>query len=203
MWHIDASKVRLLDGTVAWLPGVLDNASRNVLAWTIAPSCEAAVTAEVLTDAVKFLPKDADPVMVITDDGRENVAVEDESFAGLLQRITAQVDVSFSNSMIESLWNQAKRRWLYLHELDTVDTLRSLFGRFIDDHNALIPRVALGGRTPDEVFLGCEQDVPGRLAELRAQARVERVAFNRALTGCGGCDGPVDPLPREEVVDCR
>jgi putative transposase len=156
-----------------------------------------------LSAAVKFLPKDAAPVMVITDDGRENVAVEDEGFAGLLTRITAQVDVSFSNSMIESLWNQAKHRWLYLYELDTVDTLRSLFGKFIDDHNALIPRVALGGRTPDEAFLACEQDLPGRLAELRAQARVERVAFNRALTGCGGCDGPAQALQKDEVVDCR
>ena len=44
MWHIDASKVRLLDGTVAWLHGVIDNASRKVLAWTVAPSCEALST---------------------------------------------------------------------------------------------------------------------------------------------------------------
>jgi hypothetical protein len=59
----------------------------------VASACEAAATAEALSAAVKFLPKDADPVMVITDDGRENVAVEDAELRGLLTRIVAQVEL--------------------------------------------------------------------------------------------------------------
>jgi transposase InsO family protein len=180
LWHIDASQVRLLDGTKAWLHAVIDNASRKVLAWTIVPSCEAAATLEVLREAVLLLPRGGDPTIVVTDDGRENVAVEDETFVGILQRITAQVDVSFSNSMVENLWHQAKHRLLCLHKLDNVETLRRLFAKYVDDHNGLIPRVALGGRTPDEVYFGTAKDVPAKLAAPRAQARVDRVAFNRA-----------------------
>ena len=203
LWHIDASQVRLLNGTKAWLHAVIDNASRKVLAWTVAPSCEAAATLEVLREAVKFLPKNTDPVSVITDDGRENVAVHDESFKGILERITAQVDVSFSNSMIENLWHQAKHRFLYLHELDTVEPLTRLFRKYVEDHNTLIPRAALGGRTPDEVYFGNAVDVPEKLAEARARARVDRVAFNRSQRPCGGCDGPRQPTPRKECVDGR
>ena len=83
LWHIDASQVRLLDGTKAWLHAVIDNASRKVLAWTIAPSCEAAATLETLREAVTFLPGAGEPTLVVTDDGRENVAVHDEVVAAV------------------------------------------------------------------------------------------------------------------------
>lgn len=115
----------------------------------------------------------------------------------------AQVDVSFSNSMVENLWHQAKHRMLYLRELDSVETLRGLFAKYVEVHNSLIHRVALDERTPDEVYFGTGQDVPQKLAEARAQARVDRVAHNHALVGRGGCAGPVQPSPREECVDCR
>ena len=203
IWHIDASKVRLLDGTVAWIHGVIDNASRRVLAWTVGTTCRAAATEELLRVAVRLLPADVPPVMVITDGGSENVAIEDDDFVAVLLRVRAQVDVTFSNSMVENLWHQAKHRWLYLHQLDSIDSLRRLFDKFVDDHNSLIPRVALGGRTPDEVFFGRELDVAAKLAEAGARARAERVLTNRATPSCGGCDGPSVAPPREEVVDCR
>ena len=37
-----------------------------------------------------------------------------------LKRILAQVDVVFSNSMIEAWWRMLKHQWLYLNDLDTV-----------------------------------------------------------------------------------
>ena len=97
--------------------------------------------------------------------------------------------------------SQAPLAWL--HQLDTVDNLRKLFAKFIDDHNALIPRVALKGRTPDEVFFGARADVADKLSAARAQARVDRVAYNQALPSCRGCDGPSQPTSREDVVDRR
>ena len=203
IWHIDASRVRLLDGAVAWIHGVVDNFSRRVLAWTIAPSCEAAATEEILRAAVSCLPDRREPVVVVTDDGSENLAVEHQDFGEVLRRVRAQVDVTFSNSMVENLWHQAKHRLLYMHELRDVATLRRMFGKYVDEHNSLIPRVALGGRTPDEVFFGREVDLPERLAAARTRARAQRVEVNRALTYCGGCDGPAPATPREEVVDCR
>jgi transposase InsO family protein len=126
IWHIDASKIPLVDDTVVWVHGVIDNYSRKILAWTIGGTCKADATDELLRQAIQFLPAHADVVTVVTDGGSENVAVEDDAFAGLLRRVRAQVDVTYSNSLIESFWAQLKHRWLYLHDLDTTTALKTL-----------------------------------------------------------------------------
>jgi transposase InsO family protein len=198
---MDASKIRLVDDTVVWVHGVIDNYSRKILAWTIGGTSKADATDELLRQAIQFLPAHANIVTVVTDGGSENVAVEDDAFAGLLRRVRAQVDVTYSNSLIETFWAQLKHRWLYLHNLDTTAALPALIATFVEDHNVLIPRAALGGRTPDEAFLGREEDLPERLAVARRQACADRVQFNQARASCGGCDGPGHPTSRGEVVD--
>jgi len=45
--------------------------------------------------------------------------VDDLVGLGQLHRILAQVEVSYSNSMIEALWRALKHGWLFLHQLDT------------------------------------------------------------------------------------
>lgn len=189
LWHIDATRIRLMDGTVKWIHGVIDNHSRKLLGWTVGDSCRAAATEILLREAVPFIAPGTEPVTVLTDGGSENVPVEADEFGTLLRRVRAQVDVVHSNSMIESFWAQLKHRWLFLHPLDTEATLVRLVAEFVHDHNSLIPRAVLGGRTPDEVFLGEGLDVPETLTAASASARAERVAANRALAGCGGCGG--------------
>jgi hypothetical protein len=39
-----------------------------------------------------------------------------------LRRVIAQIDVSFSNSLIEAWWRTLKHHWLYLHSLDDLAT---------------------------------------------------------------------------------
>ena len=63
-----------------------------------------------------------------------------------------------------------KHRWLYLDGLDSLDSLRRHFATCVEDHNTLIPRMALAGRTPDEAFLGTASDVPRTLATERTRA---------------------------------
>jgi putative transposase len=38
--------------------------------------------------------------------------------------VIAQIDVSFSNSLIEAWWRSLKHRWLFLHPLDNLATVR-------------------------------------------------------------------------------
>jgi hypothetical protein len=106
--------------------------------------------------------------------------------------VIAQVEVSFSNSMIEAFWLALKHRWLYLHRLDTLDSVRALVGTYVGDHNDLIPRVELGGRTPTEAYEG--RPAPA-LEEACREARARRLEANRK-TSCGVCDEP----PCERVV---
>ena len=54
----------------------------------------------------------------------------------------ALVDVSFSNSMIEAFWRSLRHQWLYLHTLDSLDTLRGLVSFYVEAHNSAMPQSA-------------------------------------------------------------
>jgi hypothetical protein len=54
------------------------------------------------------------------------------------RRILAQVDVVFSNSMIESWWKILKHWWLYLNVLATIDDVRKQTAFYVDQHNRVI-----------------------------------------------------------------
>jgi hypothetical protein len=195
LWHIDVTIFRLLDGSRVYLHAVLDNFSRRILAFRVERVLGAETTREMLLEARHRLGAEtAKPVRVFTDGGSENVCLtSDAELATLVTRVIAQVEVSFSNSMIEAFWSALKHRWLYLHRLDTLDAVRRLVAQYVGDHNDLIPRVELGGRTPTEAYEG--RPAPA-LEDACREARARRLEANRR-TSCGVCDEPpcerVDP----------
>ena len=75
---------------------------------------------------------------------------------------------------------------VYLHTVDTFSTLERLIVKYFNDHNTLIPRAELGGRTPDEAFFRREEDLRVRLRERHRAARAMRVAKNQQRR-CGAC----------------
>ncbi len=117
-----------------------------------------------------------------------NEQVDDMVSLGLLSRVRALVDVRFSNSMIESWWNNLKHQWLFLHRLETVSAVRRHVAFYVAEYNATIPHAAFSGQTPDEVYVGRGEEIPGQLAAARLAARAKRLAANRALS-CSACLG--------------
>jgi transposase InsO family protein len=105
-----------------------------------------------------------------------------------LTRVLAQVEVTFSNSMIEAFWRSLKHAWLYLHTLDSLAALRRLIEFYVAAHNEVMPHSAFQGQTPDEVFFGIGDDITARLAQARESAREKRMKENRAAR-CGACVG--------------
>lgn len=102
IWHIDTTLLRLLDGSRAYLHAVIDNFSRRILAWKVTPTFEPAATAEILLPASQGVAHGTPTVL--TDGGRENFngAVEELIQSGLLQRLLARTEITYSNSLIES-----------------------------------------------------------------------------------------------------
>ncbi len=88
--------------------------------------------------------------------------------------------------MVEAVWSPLRHRWLYLHTLDSFAGLQTLIRSYFLDHNSLIPRVELGGRTPDEVYFGRELDLAERLRARHVEARARRVETNRSAS-CRRC----------------
>jgi transposase InsO family protein len=191
IWHLDASLIRLLDGSRAYLHAVIDNYSRRILAWRAAESFEPEVTAQVLLEATRSMTSAAVPTALV-DGGIENFnsAVDRLVQTGLLKRVLAQTEIQFSNSMIESWWRVLKHQWLYLNTLDHIATVRKLVTFYVEQHNQRLPHSAFQGQTPDEMYFGTGADVPKRLATARIEARQSRLAANRALS-CQNCSEPV------------
>ncbi len=199
MWHVDASILRLLDGTRAYLHSVIDHFSRRILAWTIAGRLEPMNTGLVLARAASNLEGSA-KAAVYMDSGIENINGHvDKLFeVGTLERVIAQIDVSFSNSMIEAWFRSIKHQWLFLHQLNDLATVKRLVEFYVVEHNEVLPHSAFRGQTPEETCFGQGNAVPGELAAQRQQARRRRLQQNQEAA-CSAC--PRSSLaPKEDVA---
>jgi transposase InsO family protein len=112
--HLDVRIIRLLDGTRAYLLGVIDNYSRRILSWSLEERLGSGGTCRILREAVIQLNECPGHAVAIADSGSENVngAVDDLLDGKDLSRVLAQVEVTFSNSMLEAFWRSLKHSWL-------------------------------------------------------------------------------------------
>ena len=132
---------------------------------------------------------DDEKPLLLADGGVENVngAVDKLVKNGLLKRLLAQTEITFSNSMIESWWRILKHQWLYLNTLDTVRTVEKLVAFYVDEHNTKLPHSAFRGQTPDEMYFGTGDHVPDKLESARQAARKPRLEVNRQES-CSHCE---------------
>jgi len=186
--HLDVTIIKLLDGTRTYLHAIIDNYSRRILSWTLETRLGSGATCRVLRDAAKEIVGNIGRTLVVTDAGSENVNrdVDDELSGVNLERVLAQIDVTYSNSMIEAFWRSLKNSWLYLHGLESESGLRRLIAFYVQAHNEVMPHSAFNGQTPDEVYFGTGSAIAAELAAGSARARDARMARNRGAR-CGVC----------------
>ncbi len=185
--HVDVTIIKLLDGTKVFVQAVMDNFSRKILSWRVSAALEPWRTGELLKQAAAELLKAGGRGMnLVADSGVENVKFDVALKDTGIGRILAQVEVSYSNSLIEALWRQIKHSWLFIHRLDTVATIEKLVAFYVEQHNTVLPQWVLKRRTPDEVFRGEAVDLPERLIEAHRVAIRDRIEANRRLS-CDSC----------------
>jgi len=187
IWHVDTSLIRMVNGSRAYLHAVIDNYSRRILAWRVLDHFEPGITAQLFLDASDSM--DSETPTVLVDGGSENynAAVDEVVESGLLKRVLAQTEIVFSNSLIESWWRVLKHQWLFLHELDSAQTIEKLVAFYVEQHNTHLPHSAFRGQTPDEMYFGTGEDIPKQLHESRLAARRSRLEANRAQS-CRMCE---------------
>ncbi|MBW2422523.1 MAG: transposase [Deltaproteobacteria bacterium] len=195
--HLDVTIIKLLDGTRAYLHAVIDNYSRRILSWTLEDRLGSGGTCQIVREAAAELIQRCGETTVVADSGSENVNgdVDDILRDEELTRVLAQVEVTFSNSMIEAFWRSLKHSWIYLHNLDNFTGLGRLIEFYIKAHNEVMPHAAFDGQTPNEMYFGTGCAVPAELAAARKAAREERMKTNRSA-GCGVCI----PDPHSEAL---
>jgi hypothetical protein len=151
------------------------------LSWSLEERLGSGGTCQILREAVVQLNNCSEQTIVVADSGSENVngAVDDLLDGEDLSRVLAQVEVTFSNSMIEAFWRSLKHSWLYLHSLDSFSALRRLVEFYVTAHNEVMPHSTFDGQTPNEMFFGSSDEVAQNLLAARRSAREERVRQNR------------------------
>jgi putative transposase len=194
--HLDVTIIKLLDGTRAYLHAVIDNYSRRILSWTLEEHLGSGGTCRILREAARQVCASAKDTTVFADSGSENVNREVDNLLEHenLTRVLAQVEVTFSNSMIEAFFRSLKHGWLYLHTLDSLTALHRLIDFYLTAHNEVMPHAAFDGQTPNEMYFGTGDTVAVELATARRTAREERIKANRAAA-CSVCFRETDSRP--------
>jgi transposase InsO family protein len=175
-----------------FIQAIIDNASRYVLAWQVTQDYGGANTKALIEKALEVANRISGNVGIpnlFADDGTENQNKDVDSLvkAGKIIRTIAQIDVEFSNSMVEALFRSLKHRWLFILSLTTFEAVCRAVDEYITDHNNRIPHYALGGAVPLEVFSGTwTEESRARLSELSTTAVAQRIEFNRSKR-CGLC----------------
>ncbi len=125
---------------------------------------------------------------MVADAGVENVnaQVDELIHTGVLRRLLAFTELTFSNSMIEAWWRSLKHQCLFLHSLESVATIRRLVAFYVHEHNQVLPHSAFRGQTPDEMYFRSGDAVPADLTSRAAAARRARAEANRS-TSCETC----------------
>ncbi len=188
IWHVDATVIRLIDGSKVYLHAVIDNFSRRILSWKVSDRLQPANTVAILLEAAKHVdPSEGSPSLLV-DGGSENFNSEVDEFIknGTLQRLLAMTDVMFSNSMIESWFRAIKHQWLFMNTLDSVSRVEKLVEFYVAEHNGRIPHSAFQGQTPEEVYFGTGGRIPDDLEAARVTSRQIRLEKNRAVS-CSAC----------------
>ena len=189
--HLDLTILRLQDGTKAFVQCVIDNFSRYVLAWKASSDYGGVQTKALLIQALSKA-KELGLAMtpnVLVDSGTENINTHVDSLISEndITRTIAQIDIEFSNSMIEMLFHRMKHRYFFTIPLTNFDALKNAVDFFLTETNEKIPHAALKGATPLEMIQG--QWTECQLLELKEQIKLclkDRALTNKSLR-CSPC----------------
>ena len=117
IWHMDVTVFKTMDNVKAYIHILMDNFSRYILNYRVSLELRAQTTFEMLKESYyEHIHSDGNSnIELITDGGPENNNNIVNSFIEMpdisIKKLTALVDINFSNSMIESYNKLLKYRF--------------------------------------------------------------------------------------------
>jgi len=188
--HADMTEFKTEDQKKAYIYLVQDNYSRTILGYQLSLERKASYTFENLykVNEQYLVPANIKECMLLTDDGSENygevkkwIEVSDNP---KINHVIAQVDIHFSNSMIEAANKQLKYRFLYHQKIKDYSSLDQYLKKAIEDFNHR-PHAILNGLTPIEVLQGksYNKETQNNFLSLAKQTRILE---NQKMKCCRG-----------------
>jgi putative transposase len=193
IWHIDVMLYKTLDGVTSYIYFVVDNFSRCILSWRVAPVLSAAIRTETIREAVEkriALKGYSGPdTAIIADGGPENCnRTIDDYIAHApvpLSKLIAGIDVMFSNSIVEAVNKIFRYRHLIPEKIANYSYLEQHLEKSVNEYCTIRPHASIGGLTPFEGYTGVTLDRTEYRRMVAAEMR-RRVEENRK-TGCTVC----------------
>ena len=160
-----------------------------ILGWKISLEYKSSIMLENLRNVYThfILEKEVPLTVLLVDDGIENkgfvsIAIENQEIK--LNKLIAQKDIIFSNSMIEAVNKRMKYDFLFRTELLDIEHTQRFLETAVEQYNHR-PHSALFGLTPHEVFHGRAPDKALFRPKI-AEVKMLRKAENKALS-CDSC----------------
>ncbi|EMK09755.1 integrase core domain protein [Leptospira sp. serovar Kenya str. Sh9] len=103
--HMDTTILRVQDGSKAYIHFIMDNFSRTILGWKASLEWNAKNTVSNLKEVCEKFNLFHKPIRLLCDDGSENQGAVNGFLDQpnlFIKKLIAQVDISYSNSMIEA-----------------------------------------------------------------------------------------------------
>jgi len=179
--HADLTIFRPLDNTKVYIYFIADNFSRKILSWKASLQYSAKYTFANLKEVYEANNINEQDINInfMVDDGSENKAEVDTFIeSSNINKIVAQKDVIFSNSMIEAVNKRIKYDFLFPEELQNFKQTKKQLEKAVAEYNDK-PYHPLHGLTPNEVFDGKIPDKTLFKSEIM-EAKKQRIIENQA-----------------------
>lgn len=185
--HMDTTILRVQDGSKVYIHFIMDNFSRTILGWKASLEWNSKNTMLNLKEVCEKFDLFHKQIQLLCDDGSENAGEVNKFLCSprlFIEKLIAQVDITFSNSMIEAVNKKIKYEFLFPKKLysfqDVIKTLKLAVTEYNDR-----PSGVLFGYSPNEVLEGAIPD-PLRFAKPIKEAASKRPSINKN-DPCGSC----------------
>ena len=173
--HVDVTEVRLNDVQKLYISFIVDNFSKAILGWKAALNKTAMLTLENLKEVIeRYNLKD---FTLFSDDGSENKGAV-SGFASSSQyrinSVIAQIDTSFSNSVVEAVNKIFKSNYWPRDFTGQQNKALEIISEMVHDYNDIRPHGSLNGLTPIEALMNenTESIVPTDQIRIAATTRI-------------------------------
>ncbi|EKR19959.1 integrase core domain protein [Leptospira interrogans serovar Grippotyphosa str. UI 12769] len=183
--HMDTTILRVQDGSKAYIHFIMDNFSRTILGWKASLEWNAKNTVSNLKEVCEKFNLFHKPIRLLCDDGSENQG-DVNGFLDqpnlFIEKLIAQVNISYSNSMIEAVNKKMKYEFLFPKNPASFEEVSNILKDAVPEYNSR-PSGVLFGFSPNQVLNG---DIPDkhRFIEQIKEAAAKRPKINKQ----GFCD---------------
>jgi putative transposase len=157
VWATDITYIPMARGFL-YLVAIMDWHSRYIVSWKLSNTMESDFCVRALEEALQH----GKPEIFNSDQGSQFTS---NDFTGVLEQAGVAISMDgkgrcIDNVFVERLWRSLKYEEVYLKAYDSIFEARAGIAQWIRFYNLERPHQALGYRTPQEVFVCTQGDVP-------------------------------------------